>query len=63
MEQFAGIVAEGHRTSIFSQFTGFLDRVRRRTEVAGVKYCFLDGPTRNRPAVITESSPQRCRFS
>ena len=54
MEQVSDIVAEGHRTLIFSQFTGFLDKVRQRMDAAGVAYCYLDGTTRNRPAVIAE---------
>lgn len=54
MEQVTDIVAEGHRTLVFSQFTGFLDKVRQRMAGAGVEYCYLDGKTRNRPAVIAE---------
>ena len=54
MEQVTDIVAEGHRTLIFSQFTGFLDMVRNRMEAAGVEYCYLDGKTRNRPGVLAE---------
>jgi len=54
MEQVQDIVAENHRTLIFSQFTGFLDKVRQRMDAAGVEYCYLDGSTRNRPAVLAE---------
>ena len=54
MDQVGDVVAEGHRTLIFSQFTGFLDKVRRRMDAAGIEYCYLDGTTRNRPAVIAE---------
>ncbi len=54
MDQVGDIVAEGHRTLIFSQFTGFLDKVRKRMSAAGIEYCYLDGTTRNRPAVIAE---------
>jgi len=54
MEQVGDIVAENHRTLIFSQFTGFLDKVRQRMDAAGIPYCYLDGSTRNRPAVISE---------
>ncbi len=54
MEQVEDVVAEGHRTLIFSQFTGFLDKVRQRIDTAGIEYCYLDGTTRNRPAVLTE---------
>jgi len=54
MEHVQDIAAEGHRTLIFSQFTGFLDKVRQRMETAGFDYSYLDGTTRNRPAVLTE---------
>ena len=54
MGQLADIVAEGHRTLVFSQFTGFLDKARKRMEAAGIEYCYLDGATRNRPSVIAE---------
>jgi len=54
MEQVADVVAEGHRTLIFSQFTGFLDKVRQRMDSAGVEYCYLDGKTRHRPAVLAD---------
>ena len=48
------INAEGHRTLVFSQFTGFLDKVRQRMDAAGVEYCYLDGKTRQRPAVLAD---------
>jgi superfamily II DNA or RNA helicase len=54
MEQVADIVSEGHRTLIFSQFTRFLDAARRRLDAAGIDYCYLDGSTRNRSAVLAE---------
>jgi superfamily II DNA or RNA helicase len=54
MDQVGDVVAEGHRTLIFSQFTGFLGKVRQRMDAAGIEYCYLDGTTRNRPAVIAE---------
>ncbi len=54
MEQVADIAAEGHRTLVFSQFTGFLDKARQRMDAAGVEYCYLDGSTSNRPAVLAQ---------
>lgn len=51
-EQVADIVSEGHRTLIFSQFTRFLDSARRRLDAVGIEYCYLDGSTRNRTAVL-----------
>ncbi len=46
------IVADGHRVLVFSQFTRFLSQARQRVEAAGVDYCYLDGRTRKRAAVI-----------
>ena len=42
----------GHRALVFSQFTGFLGKVRQRLEAEGIAYCYLDGSTRDRAAVI-----------
>jgi SNF2 family DNA or RNA helicase len=47
-----GIVADGHRVLVFSQFTGFLASVRNRLDANGIDYCYLDGSTRNRASVI-----------
>jgi superfamily II DNA or RNA helicase len=52
MELLEDVVAEGHRTLIFSQFTGYLGKVRARLDDAGVSYSYLDGRTRNRAAAI-----------
>jgi SNF2 family DNA or RNA helicase len=51
-EQLRDVTDGGHRALIFSQFTGFLDQARERLDVAGMKYCYLDGKTRNRAAVL-----------
>ena len=45
-------MAGGHRALVFSQFTGFLKRVRTRLDRDGIGYCYLDGRTRNRQDVI-----------
>ena len=52
LEQLPDVIASGHRALIFSQFTGYLDVVRRRLDAEGVEYCYLDGKTRNRAAVV-----------
>lgn len=52
LEQLADVVDGGHRALVFSQFTGFLDKVRARLDAAGVEYCYLDGKTRKRAAVL-----------
>ncbi len=54
MERVQDIAGEGHRTLIFSQFTRFLGSARARLEAAGIGYCYLDGSTRDRAAVLTE---------
>jgi len=48
VERLVEIAAEGHRALVFSQFTGFLARVRPRLQAAGVDHVYLDGRTRNR---------------
>ncbi len=39
---------------MFSSFTGFLSRVRSRLDADGVRYCYLDGRTRDRPRRIEQ---------
>ena len=48
------IVAEGHRTIVFSQFTSFLTLVSDRLDAAGIAYSSLDGSTRRREEVIEQ---------
>jgi superfamily II DNA or RNA helicase len=52
LEQLQDVVDGGHRALVFSQFTGFLDIVRKRFDAAGTDYCYLDGKTRNRATVL-----------
>ncbi|WP_250001538.1 DEAD/DEAH box helicase [Actinoplanes sp. M2I2] len=54
VEQLTDIVAEGHRTLVFSQFTRFLGSARDRLEQAGIACTYLDGTTRNRKRVVEE---------
>ncbi|MGC4748434.1 SNF2-related protein [Micromonospora sp. DT201] len=51
-ERISGLVAEGHRSLVFSQFTRFLGAARQRLEAAGITCSYLDGTTRDRAAVI-----------
>jgi superfamily II DNA or RNA helicase len=53
-EQLEDVVKEGHRALIFSQFTGFLGKVRDRLTAEGIDFTYLDGSTRNRAAVVDE---------
>ncbi len=52
VEQLQDVTDGGHRALVFSQFTGFLAHVRARLDATGMEYCYLDGKTRNRPAVL-----------
>ncbi|MFI7540055.1 SNF2-related protein [Actinoplanes sp. NPDC049599] len=54
VEQLTDIVAEGHRTLVFSQFTRFLSNARDRLEQAGISCTYLDGTTRDRKRVVEE---------
>jgi SNF2 family DNA or RNA helicase len=46
------VTGSGHRALVFSQFTGFLAKVRHRLDADGVPYCYLDGSTRDRAEVL-----------
>jgi len=50
--QLQEVTAGGHRALVFSQFTGFLGKVRERLETEGIRYCYLDGSTRDRATVV-----------
>lgn len=52
LEQLADVASGGHRALVFSQFTGFLAKVRARLDADGIEYCYLDGKTRKRADVI-----------
>jgi SNF2 family DNA or RNA helicase len=51
-EQLEELVAEGHQALVFSQFTGFLGKIRARLDAEGIGYAYLDGRTRNRQAAV-----------
>jgi len=46
------VIEEGHKTLIFSQFTGMLAIVRRHLDREGLSYEYLDGKTRDREACV-----------
>ncbi len=54
LEQLGDVIGGGHRALVFSQFTGFLALVRERLDDAGVPYCYLDGKTTDRGAVLRQ---------
>lgn len=46
------LVAEGHKSLVFSQFTSMLSIVRQHLDKAGIEYEYLDGQTRDRQAHV-----------
>lgn len=52
IEHLHEVTAEGHRALVFSQFTGYLQRVRNALDAEGISSRYLDGSTRNRAAEI-----------
>jgi superfamily II DNA or RNA helicase len=48
LSQLREVLDEGHKALVFSQFTSFLDIVRKRLDSAGTVYEYLDGATRDR---------------
>lgn len=51
-EQLDDVIAEGHRSLIFSQFTSFLGKAAARLDALGIDYCYLDGSSTNRADII-----------
>src|SRR5699024_2000353 len=47
MDRLDDVIAEGHRSIVFSQFTSFLDHVAADLERRGIPHVILDGSTRN----------------
>jgi superfamily II DNA or RNA helicase len=45
-------IAEGHKTLVFSQFTGMLAILRQHLDREGIGYEYLDGKTRDRQACV-----------
>jgi superfamily II DNA or RNA helicase len=54
LDQLRDVAGGGHRALVFSQFTGFLRMVAGRLDADGLPYCYLDGSTRDRAAVLAE---------
>ncbi len=48
MEQLRGVIAEGHKVLIFSQFTSLLSLVKQAIDIQGWGYEYLDGKTTKR---------------
>ncbi|MGO0603625.1 DEAD/DEAH box helicase [Brevibacterium linens] len=52
LERLDDVIAEGHRSIVFSQFTSFLTNVAAELDARGIPYVVLDGSTRNRGAIV-----------
>jgi SNF2 family DNA or RNA helicase len=52
VDQLGDVIGGGHRALVFSQFTGFLAKVRDRLDREGIDHCYLDGSTRHRDRVL-----------
>lgn len=52
----------GNRALVFSQFTSFLDIVRKRLDEAGIQYLYLDGstPVKQRERLVEEFQQGEC---
>jgi superfamily II DNA or RNA helicase len=51
-EMLEEILDGGHRVLVFSQFVSMLTLLRERLDAEGVDYCYLDGSTGDRGAVV-----------
>jgi hypothetical protein len=48
MEQLVSAVDGGHKILVFSQFVKTLKLVAERLDAQGIRYCYLDGSTKDR---------------
>jgi superfamily II DNA or RNA helicase len=63
LEMFGELLEEvidgGHRVLVFSQFVTMLTLLKERLAAEGIEYCYLDGSTTNRGAVVEEFQTNR----
>ncbi len=52
MAQLIEVMDEGHKVLVFSQFTSFLDILRKQLKAQDIRYEYLDGKTRDRQAPV-----------
>ncbi|HEX6083867.1 MAG TPA: SNF2-related protein [Thermoanaerobaculia bacterium] len=52
LDELRDVIASGHRALVFSQFTSFLDIVRRGLDAEHADYLYLDGRTRDRQSLV-----------
>lgn len=54
LDHLEAVGEEGHKALVFSQFTSMLALVRQQLDQRKVAYCYLDGATKDRQAVVKE---------
>jgi SNF2 family DNA or RNA helicase len=54
LDRLADVIDEGSKALVFSQFTSMLSLVKPKLDERGIKYCYLDGQTRNRRDVVKQ---------
>ena len=54
MEKIEGLLSEGHKALIFSQFVQMLSLIREELDERDIPYMYLDGSTRNRQERVDE---------
>lgn len=52
MELLQSLIESQHKTVIFSQYTKMLNIIRQDLEKQGLKFCYLDGSTKNRLSIV-----------
>ncbi len=52
LDELRDVIESGHRALVFSQFTSFLDIVRKSLDAENVDYLYLDGRTRDRQSLV-----------
>lgn len=63
MPRLSEVTQEGHKALVFSQFTSFLAIVRRRLELEGIEYEYLDGKTRRRDLAVEKfQNDPKCKL-
>ncbi|HYQ04357.1 MAG TPA: SNF2-related protein [Polyangiaceae bacterium] len=53
LEQLRGVLEEGHKALVFSQFTSLLAILRERLQEEGIAFEYLDGKTKDREACVS----------
>jgi superfamily II DNA or RNA helicase len=52
------VIDGGHRVLVFSQFVSMLTLLKERLQEEGIEYCYLDGSTTDRAAVVNRFQQQ-----